>query len=441
MTVARALAEFLVARTAAGIPPATRASARRCLLDLVGAAAAGQATAAARAARAVAVATFAGGPARVWFTGQRRRPAGAALANSAAASALDVDDGHRAAAGHPGAAVIPAALAVAEETGAGGADLLAAIVLGYEVAVRVAAARDYATLDTVSSGRWGPFGAAAAAGWLRRLAPDRLAHALVIGGYQAPLLVPTWPTAHHLKEGIPWSVLAGLAATDLAAHGLEGPADLLDRAPYYDGSRILQGLGDTYAIDGVYLKPYACCRWIHPAIDALLALQAQHAVGPGEVTAVEVSTFGRALRLANDPDPRTLETAQYSFPFCLAVAAMDGPGSLQPLAETSLGRPELVAFARRVTLRQDATFDAVFPARAPARVVLHTGRGRLERQVDVPAGDPGQPLEPGALEAKVARLARGVWSAAAVARVVEAVGAIEDGGPARLLRELGRAVG
>ncbi|MCK7469781.1 MAG: MmgE/PrpD family protein [Desulfomicrobium escambiense] len=89
------------------------------------------------------------GSADIWFGGGRRQAAFAAFANSAAASALDLDDGHRAAGGHPGAAVIPAVLAVAQEVQAGWSEVLAALVAGYEVGVRISAARDFSALDTL----------------------------------------------------------------------------------------------------------------------------------------------------------------------------------------------------------------------------------------------------------------------------------------------------
>ena len=139
------------------------AMAKRCILDLLGAAAAGFETDAAAAVRDAGSRTSAGGRS-LWFTDLRFSGPFAALMNSAAASALDLDDGHRAAGGHPGASIIPAAVAIAEEVEAGPEEFLAAIVAGYEVGIRVAAARDFTSLDTLSTGRWCSYGAAAAGG-------------------------------------------------------------------------------------------------------------------------------------------------------------------------------------------------------------------------------------------------------------------------------------
>ena len=136
------------------IPDPVLDQAAWCVLDLLGAAMAGVGQPSARSARNFARAFFPAGPAGVWFTPECLAPSGAAFCNAAAGSALDLDDGHRAAGGHPGAALIPTALAVAQSLKSSGREMLAALVIGYEVAVRAAAGRNPATMDTFSTGRW-----------------------------------------------------------------------------------------------------------------------------------------------------------------------------------------------------------------------------------------------------------------------------------------------
>lgn len=446
MWVAERLAEFVSKLRTEDVPLPAREMAKRCVLDLLGVAVAGGATAAAGAIREIARVDFATGPSGIWFVNERRRPAAAAFANSAAASALDLDDGHRASGGHPGASIIPAAFAAADETGATGGDLLAAIVIGYEVAVRIAASRDFARLDTHATGCWSAFGAAAAAGWLRRLPPETLAHALAIAGAQAPGLAAVGyarprRTGHAVKEGIPWSTLTGLVAVDLAERHFTGPLAALDHPDYFDAGRILDDLGRRYAIERVYFKPYACCRWIHGAIDALFAMQAEHGLGPGEIGAVRVSTFRRAYNLVNAADPDSHEAAQFSFPFCLAVAAYEGAGALLPLSPSLLGRRELVALAERVELRVDPELDALFPARTPAMVVLETARGTLEKRVDHPLGDPENPMDLASLREKFGQLTDGYWPSRLQEEVADAVLSLETDGLERLTAFLRRPLG
>src|SRR6185295_17842395 len=132
MHTTRRLADYIHQLRSVDLPAECREAALRCVLDLLAAAAAGSREKVVRAARAVARSQFAPGTAEIWFTGERAGALGAVLCNSAAAAALDLDDGYRAARGHPGAAAIPSALAAAAESGADGAIFLAGIVAGYE---------------------------------------------------------------------------------------------------------------------------------------------------------------------------------------------------------------------------------------------------------------------------------------------------------------------
>ena len=421
-----ALAEFVLDLRAEDVPAATVETVQRCVLDLVGAAAAGAQSEAALIARTGAARLGGVGRAGIWFGGGRRQAAGAAFANSAAASALDLDDGHRAAGGHPGAAVIPAVLAMAEEVHAGWSEVLAALVAGYEVGVRVAAARDFSALDTLSTGRWCGYGVAAAASRLRSLTVRQTAEAMALAGVLSPGLSAAGYSrvmGNHAKEGIPWATLTGLWAAELAAEGLTGPLDILDHRGYYDAEKILAGLGENFAVDGVYFKPYACCRWIHGAIDGLCGLVQQNRLQAADIRSIEVHTFGRALRLNNYPDPENLESAQYSLPFCLAAAAVEGKNGLLPMRGSLLHRPDLVALAGRVSLHVNPEFDRMFPERSAARVVIRTDRESLESVCHHPLGDPVNPMDWGMLKGKFQHLTQGLLTDA---RQKELIGAVQS---------------
>ncbi len=414
--------------------------AKRCLLDLLGAAAAGFETGAAAAVRDAGSRASAGGRS-LWFTDLRFSGPFAALMNSAAASALDLDDGHRAAGGHPGASIIPAAVAIAEEVEAGPEEFLAAIVAGYEVGIRVAAARDFTSLDTLSTGRWCSYGAAAAGAYLRKTAPSKLAQALAIAGVLAPGLSAAGYSSvmgNHVKEGIPWSTFTGLWALEFAEQGLTGPTDILDHPSSYDREKILEDLGTGFAIEGVYFKPYSCCRWSHSALDALLVLMAEYHLAPEAVQKVEVHTFGRALRLNNAIAPASLEGAQYSIPFSLAVAALLGRQALLPMPFECLGRPELISFARKVELYVDPELDRAFPARVPARVIVRTARGDYEKLVTDALGDPANPLDAASLASKFRTLSRGIMPPQAQEEMIAAITRLDTGGYSRFIELLRR---
>lgn len=388
-------------------------AAANALIDLIGCAAAGFDSAAALAMRQTVVQLYAEGPAAIWFESTYRRAAGAAMANSTAASALDLDDGHRRAGGHPGAAVVPAVLAVGPAAGASGWDLIAAIAVGYEVAVRVGAARDFARLDTLSTGRWCAYGTVAAAGLLSRDEPATLAQAFAVAGVLSPgLSAAGYSTVmgNQAKEGIPWAVMTGLTALELARRGFTGPLDILDHPDYFDAAAITAGLGTGSALQSVYFKPYACCRWIHSALDAIINLVKDHHLAPDDIYTVDVFTFERTLRLNNYADPATLEGAQYSLPFCLAVAIVGGAEALMPFSPDWLQRPDIVALARRINLHIDPELDERFPRETGARVCLQTAGGVLEQTVRHPLGDPANPMDKIHLTAKFKKLSAGVIS-------------------------------
>jgi len=431
-----ALAEFALGLRPEEIPAATVETVQRCVLDLVASAVAGVRSEAAVIARGCAQRSGGPGQAVIWFGAEKRQAACAAFANSAAASALDLDDGNRAAGGHPGAAVIPAVLAVAQETQAAWPEVLAALVAGYEVGVRISAAREFANLDTLSTGRWCAYGVAAAAGRLRNLSVRKTVEAMAVAGVWSPGLSAAGYSAvmgNHAKEGIPWATLTGLWAAELAAGGFTGPMDILDHHGYFDPDRITAGLGERFQVDDTYFKPYACCRWIHGALDAVIHLMRAHGLRAEDIRAIEVHTFQRALRLNNYPDPDSVESAQYSLPFCAAAVAVEGAIGLLPLQRSLLHRPDIVALAGRVSLHVDGDLDRMFPERTAARVVVHAGDKKLETVCHHPLGDPANPMHWETLVGKFQQLARGILTETQTRDIVQAIASLPPDGFATLL--------
>ena len=431
MHAALALAEYAAGVRGSALSQLVRGKVAQCVLDVLTAAVAGYNVPPVRALRGVVQSLYGSGAAAVWFSGITLAPAGAVFCNSAAASALDLDDGNRAARGHAGAAVIPTVLAFAAEVQASAEDVMAAIVAGYEVGVRVAAARDAANAVSRQSGRWSGYAAAAAAGRLRRTPPDKLAHALAIAGVTAPNQEANGSsgysklTGNDVKEGIAWSATSGVVAVQLAEAGLTGPLDILDHESHFARAPLLDALGDTRAtlkICDTYFKPYSCCRYNHAAIDAFAALVRRHALTARDIMAVDVHTFGWALKLGNKVEPLNLVDVQYSIPYCIGLTAIMGTESLLPVDERTLNRPDVSAFARKVKLHTDTTLDNRFPAETPARVVVCTANQRYESPVTTPLGEPSNPMSSEALQQKFLTVARGRLSASmqeAVLRTVE----------------------
>jgi len=440
MTIAHTLAEF--ATNAPPLSDAARSAAVRATFDLVSCALAGRETSGGRAALRAAPRVWGAGPAACWFSDLRLTAPGAAFVNAAFACMLDLDDGHRAASGHPGAPVIPAVLATAETTGADAERVLAAIAIGYEVGVRIAGARDVEMLHTFDSGLWCGQGVAAAVSWLRGLDAEKMAHAIAIAGTTATGQTATAFTKHmgnNVKEGIPFATAQGLVAVELAAAGFTGPVDLLDDPARYDPAVLLGGLGGAWLIETGYFKLYGCCRWAHAAIDAILDLMASKRLTVDAIEAIHVETFSQTMLLNNELAPPTLEGAQYSVPFCIAAAAVHGADALLPLTESMLKDPAVLAMSPRVTLSVAPDLDAMFPRGVPARVTAKTKTGTHTVTVLAPRGEPANPLSDEDLQAKFFSIADGQITPAATADLLAAFAAFRSGTLAPLLTALGRS--
>lgn len=396
------LAEWVVSVDT--IPDKVRTAAVHVVADAVAAAIAGHSYSGSEAARKAGLNLWGNGECSIWFTSQSGSLSAAAFSNAMAACILDLDDGHRAAAGHPGAAIVPAVLAAAEAWGVSGERTLTAIAIGYEVGVRIAAARDLRAVDTLISGRWCGQGVAAALGWLKGVSALQISEAMAVAGAIAPYMVVAEYTevGNHTKEAIPFSVANGVMAVQLAEYGFKGPLDILDNEAF-DPDVLKQGSADSWYIETTYFKPYGCCRWIHAPIDAVLALRDQ--LDWSSVEEIEVETFERTLSLNNQIHPNDVQAAQYSTPFCIAAVALNGAACLQPMSADILQDARISALAEKVRLVVAPELDAMFPAAVPGKVRVRSGTSTVEKEVLVPKGEPGNPMDWDELIAKLNSLA------------------------------------
>jgi len=429
-TTIEALAAYVHVARAAPLTAEAREAALRCSLDLVAAAAAGVNAPGPRAARGAARALYGAGDYPIWFTGERSSLLGAVWANCAAAAALDIDDGHRIARGHPGAAIIPAAFAVAQQVGASADDLLKAIVVGYEVGVAVGAARRF----YANTGMWSSYGVIAAAGLLKGTPPEQLAQAFAIAGASAPNQLhagagPAFPALEgtDVKEGIPWSDVTAISALALAENGHSGPLALLDTDSHFRSAEIAAGLGDQLYIARSYFKFLCCCRHVHAPVEALLELIARHGIAADAIEAIEVDSYSGALRLTNRPDPEGFTEIQFSIPYCLGLVALHGREALLPLTGDFVERPEIVAIARKVSLRLDPEIEARFPAETLTRVTVEAGGRRYVSGITAPRGEASAPPSWQELEEKLRIVTRRTAGDAQQNRLLGAVDGLRRG--------------
>ncbi len=452
-----ALAGFAAALDLAAVDAFARRAARRHLIDTLGAMIAGAPQKATQAVEQ-ALASAGVGAGDVPVPGGKRRydALSAAYVEGTSGHGLELDDGYRAGSVHPGTVVVPAIWALGSARRASGAEVLRAMVAGYEIACRIAAASHPRARwrGFHNTGTAGVFAAAAAAGALLHQNAAAVENAFGVAASSASGLfsflaggdVKRTHPGHAAREGI----LAAL----LTEAGLPAPRGVLELKEGYfnayaggDTAEVdyrsidILNAGDNhpqsrFAIANCYIKPYACCRHIHAAIDAVLDIATAESVSPEAVASVEIGTYAVAAAHGG-VGWSEMTTAQMSFPFVIATALVRGQVTLADFGDAQRADPAVLALAPRVKVGVDAACDADYPRRRAAKVRLHLRDGRsFERYVPEPYGAASNPLTDAALEQKFLGLAAPVIGEARARAGLEQLWRIDDLADIRPVAEL-----
>ncbi len=443
MGITAELSAFAAGITLDRLPPEVPARARLLLLDLIGniVRARHDAESTPSFLNATRVLGLADGDAGVFGDVARYAPAGAAFLNGALAHSLDFDDTHAAASLHPGAPVIPAALAAAEMAAASGADTLAAIIAGYELTCRIAlalpAAEHYAR-GFHPTATCGAFGAAAAAG--RVFGLDEAA----IAGALGTVLSQCAGSLQFLANGawtkrfqVGWAAANGLVAATLVQQGFKGAADALEGthgflrayAPHPRPERAVQDLGRAFELMATAVKPYPSCRYGHAGIDAAIALRTEHRLAAQEIDAVTLGLPKAGMLLIGEPaaqkaDPRSVVDGQFSGPFVIATAL--ATGRMDWASYDNLADPTVRALLPKVRCEPDPEIEAEFPANMAGKLTVRARGTMFTRKVSVPKGEPANFLTEAELRAKFVSLAGGILGRERTELLAAAVAGIDS---------------
>lgn len=389
------------------------------------------------AARALGVAA---GNAGVFGDCARYTPAGAAFLNGALGHSLDFDDTHAAGSLHPGCPVIPAALAAGEMAGASGADVLAAIVAGYEVTCRVALALpagEHYERGFHPTATCGVFGAAAAAGRVFGLDEAGIASALGIALSQAAGSLQFLANGAWTKRfQVGWASMSGLAAATLAREGFKGAAEALEGrhgflrayAPFPRPELAVAELGRRFELMATAVKPYPSCRYGHAGIDAALALRAEHGLRAAEIEAATLGLSRAGMLLVGEPaekkaDPRNVVDGQFSGPFVIAAALATGAMGWD--SYRLLDDPAIRGLMSRIRCEFAPEIEAEFPANMSAKLTIRARGQEFRRKVVVPRGEPSNFLSAAELRAKFSGLADPILGPERAGGLADAVLAID----------------
>ncbi len=432
MQITRMLAEYVAGLRLADVPPPVVDRAKSLTLDLVGiiirASVEADSTPCLRATLAT-LGLDGPGPCGVPGTDWRYAPPVAALVNGMLGHSLDFDDTHADSSLHPSAPVVPAALAVGEAVGASGAEIIAAIIAGYEVCCRLGMALDptaHYARGFHPTATAGTFGAAAAAAKLYGLDAAGIATAFGISGSQAAgslqfLANGAWNKRWQVGQAAMNGVMAAALARNgfvAASEPLEGKHGFL--AGYSDGAdpaRAVAGLGTVYETVRVGVKPYPSCRYTHAALAGLAAIRAEQGLDGSGFLAVTVGLHQNGIMLTGAPlaekrRSRSVVDGQFSMPFTAAV--MIDQGSFGWDDYRRLGAPGLDAICDRIDVVRDETLEGLrHPFGATLRVL--TPNGEVIRRILDPVGEPETFPDAAAIRAKFTGLAEPVMGTRAQA--------------------------
>lgn len=343
-----------------------------------------------------------------------RDPFHALLLDAGPANVEEMDDLDRRAIVHPGPVVVPALALLARRHEYSAGQVLDALVRGYETLIRIgrAAGRSH-YFHWHPTATAGAFGAAAAAADLLGLDDRQAVWALGNAGTQAaglwqcrlePVMSKQLHTAH--------AAWVGLTSASLATSGFSGAAFILEGERGFfpalcrdgDASLTLE-TSDHWLIEETSFKPWPACRHTHPTIDCVLALRSALGDRPLPFVAARVETFGDAVSICNQPEPRSRTEAKFSLQYCVAAAAELGALAPDHFDAAFVRRQDLRKAAQAVRISVDGEIDRAYPRHYGARVVLQLADGReLSHQVSDALGDPERPLDAAAVLGKAGKL-------------------------------------
>ena len=427
------LATFVAETRCEDVPETVRRHARLVLLDTLGVILAGSGRPEVIELRQ-RLTTAAGTGATVYARGwPAADPRTAALLNGIAGRSIELCEGLRFVSGQAAMQVLPGVLAVGEQSGSSGRDMLTALVLGYDVAARIAGGFTPRPLAH-QNGQVSLLAAAAAGARLAGLDASGISRAMRIAAVL--MLTPSYTnavagaTALNIAGGM--SGFAAGFAPELASAGFEAQPDAIEEAlanlvgDGFSPNHVLDELGSVWHVTRNYFRLYACCNPIHPALDCLAAALSELRPRPEEIARIECATY-RFASVMKDPDPANYFASKYSLPHAAAVMAVRGGAGYAEIDDTALADPVIAALRRRVDVAEDPAMSAVAPRLRPARVTVSLSDGRrATHSRNSHRGDFQKPFDEAELRAKFRELAETVLSPEGAREVERAVDSCEE---------------
>jgi 2-methylcitrate dehydratase PrpD len=437
VTISQILAEHVAGTAFDALPPDAVRAAKASLIDTLAVSVAARGAPGVQQVIDLAISDGGRGASALWTWSARVPPRAAAFANAFTASALDFDSLHQESVGHADIVIVPTAVAVAEDRGVTGKELLTAIALGDDLLCRLCRSTRgntgwfYTTL-------YGPIASAAVAAKLlggesRRIAAAMGLASMSASGTQQPAVERS--TGKRMQGALAAS--AGVTAGYLGAAGIDGPLEIVEgRFGLHemhekgDVSAIMENLGARYENTRIGYKLYPSCQCNHAAIEGMLTLRRRHDLSASNVRSVEVSVSPYMQRLVGapfDPTGNPQVAAQFSVQYSIAAVLLNGRFHVGEISDDAVLDPRIRELVRRISTIIDAHNTNKY---APVRLKVTTTDGRtLEHEVTTFRGAEDLPLTDGDLKEKLAMCieASGASAAAATANMAfDAVMSLES---------------
>ena len=419
------LEKFILDTRWEDLPLCVKERVRGCFLDLLGALLIGAHSEQFEAGLRLAKTLYGTGDIPVIGSDETFSFMGASCAMGHSSNAYDIDDGHNIIRAHPGTSFIGGILAAAYEKNLTRNEFFTALVVAYEACIRSGEAiMDYYKYAH-SSGTFGAVGVAAGVGRIYGFSKEELNNVLSVAEFNAPL-VPgirsvEYPSMN--KDGVPFGVMIGTLAVMASKSGFQGNKNLLEADEF---KHYLDDLGENWEIMKLYFKPYTCCRWGHPAIDACIGLLNEHGIQSEDIEKVTIKTFYKATQLSKIV-PKTADEAQYNIAYPVAAALIYKDFGYAQVCKENLGEARVVEMMKKLSFETDPALDAQFPAKriCRAEIVTRDGRTLISPECE-PRGEAHENIGFPWLADKFRRIASPVFTDEGIQTAIDLISSDED---------------
>ncbi|MCI8513112.1 MAG: MmgE/PrpD family protein [Lachnospiraceae bacterium] len=382
------------------IPAKVMARARRSLLDYLAVTCAGAKFQRDKLEKYYAFAQPEEGKLKAIGTGKNLVLKEAVFLNGLNGHALDFDDGTNSGIIHLGSPIFSLLIPLSQRYGIGMEEMLRAVIIGYEASHTMAVSIQprHKAMGYHATGTCGTLGTTLAAAYMLGFSDEERFRAFASACVAAGGMLKALDGGSELKPyNVAKTALLALTSLQLGKSGFKGHADPLGGRGFF---RMMTGkedvelrqvlLNGTYAVMKSYTKPYASCRYTHPAVEA--AIHMRGSLKSEDVTEIDIRTYDLAVAGHDHTDIPGSYSAKMSIPYATAAGLIYGKAGLQEFSEEAVKQPNILKLAKKVRVSADEALSSVFPEIQAAVVTIKTKNGSFTERVDFPKGEPENPL-------------------------------------------------